>query len=154
MTIATDEKVLIFRAGVCGCALPLDHIIETMRPLPLEPLAGLLPCVKGVCVIRGMATPVLDLGLLLSGREVSPSGRFITIKVARRQAALSVASVIGIAKLTASGLHDLPPLLKNSSADVLDSIGALDAQLFLVLAAGRLIPEEVWSVLSGDGMSP
>lgn len=154
MQAITLEQVLLFRAGSCGCAIPVSHIVETMRPLPIEPLAGLPPFVKGVSVIRGVATPVVDLGMLLSGRDHAPVTRFITLKTEGRQVALGVESVAGVARLDDLKFEALPPLLGNSEAGAVGSIGALDGRLLLVLRAGRVVPEEVWSLLAGAERAP
>lgn len=145
----TLEQVLLFRAGSCGCAIPVSHVVETMRPLPIEPLAGLPAFVMGVAVIRGVATPVVDLGSLLSALDRAPVARFITLKTGGRQVALGVESVAGVARLDDSKLEALPPLLKNPEAGAVGLIGALDGRLLLVLRAGRVVPEEAWSRLAG-----
>jgi CheY-like chemotaxis protein len=68
-------------AGARACAFPLHHVGETMRPLPIKPLAGTPGFVCGVSVIRGTPTPVVDLKALLENSEHSPSfGRFVTLK--------------------------------------------------------------------------
>jgi purine-binding chemotaxis protein CheW len=53
--------------GVKGrlCAVPLTHVIEIMRPLPVEPISDVPLFVQGVSIIRGIPTPVVDLGALL-----------------------------------------------------------------------------------------
>lgn len=149
---ASVEPLLFFRAAAYGCALPLSHVVETMRPLPIEPMAGLPPCVSGVCVIRGAATPVLDLGALLSGGAPGPAGRFISIKTGRGQAALAVSSIAGIAAPGETALQELPPLLKAPHSAAVEALGALDERLFFVLSAGRLVPEDVWTALSERGL--
>ena len=55
------SPVLIVMAGARACAIPLDYVAETMRPLPIEPVAGTPGFVRGVSVIRGAPTPVVDL---------------------------------------------------------------------------------------------
>ncbi len=37
-----DGRALICRAGDRVCALPLVHVVETMRPQPIEPVSGAL----------------------------------------------------------------------------------------------------------------
>ena len=46
---APDEAVtsLVFRAGTLLCALRLDEVIETMRPLETRPLAGTPGFIRG-----------------------------------------------------------------------------------------------------------
>src|SRR5205809_310773 len=59
------SRVLIVAVRSGACALPLMHVIETMRPLPIEPMACALSFVRGISIIRGAPTPVVDLGALL-----------------------------------------------------------------------------------------
>jgi hypothetical protein len=46
---------LLCRAGNLLCALPIEHVIEIMRPLPVEQIAGAPHYVRGLSIIRGVA---------------------------------------------------------------------------------------------------
>ena len=75
------SPVFVVMAGTRVCAFPLHYVAETMRPLPIQPVAGTPDCVRGVSVIRGTPTPVVDLKALLDNGENCPSyGRFVTLK--------------------------------------------------------------------------
>ena len=63
--------VLAMRAGDRVCAVPLAHVSEVMRPLPIEPLAGAPPFVPGLAIVRGKATPVVDLTAVLADGAAS-----------------------------------------------------------------------------------
>ena len=63
--ITASGLALILLAGDQLCALPVGHVGETMRPLPVETLAGGPPFAPGVSVIRGQPTPVVDLAEVL-----------------------------------------------------------------------------------------
>src|SRR6202041_1193103 len=83
---------LLFRARGHLCALPLAHVVETMRPLPVEPMAGAPPYVPGLGISRGRPAPAVDVARLLgeddARREavapLQPSARFVTLKIAGR----------------------------------------------------------------------
>ena len=60
---------LLCRAGARLCALPLQNVMETMRLLPIEPVAGAPRSVLGLCPIRGAPVPVVDLQSLLAEPE-------------------------------------------------------------------------------------
>jgi purine-binding chemotaxis protein CheW len=131
------------------CALPLTQVIEIMRPLPVEPVSDVPSFVQGICIIRGIATPVVDLGTLLR----MPSGvadRFVTLRVGERQVALSVDSVLGVRELDVSRIGELPPLLQGASNDAIEAMGTLDDQLLVVLRAGWELPDEVWQRLTAQ----
>jgi purine-binding chemotaxis protein CheW len=136
------QQMLVMMAGGQKLALPMEHVVETMRPLPLTPVATAGPGVLGVSVIRGEPLPVVDLGGLLSSQgadERAKPSRYVSIRVGSRRVALAVDAVIGVRELDATTLHETPPLLRSSSATV-TSLGALDRELIAVLDAGRLLP--------------
>jgi len=138
---------------VCGvqnrlCALPLEHVVETLRPLPIEPLAGLPPFVLGLAVVRGAAVPVVDAACLL-GAQGGQAERFVIVVVDKRRVALAVDSVLGVRRVAPQSLNELPPLLREADTDVVAAVGLLDAQLLLVLRTGRLLPEEAAALVLG-----
>jgi purine-binding chemotaxis protein CheW len=137
--------------GVKGrrCAVPLHHVIEIMRPLPIEPVPAVPSFVQGVSIIRGIPTPVVDLGVLL-GMPSCVADRFVTLRLGDRQVALSVDSVIGVRDLDASKIRGLPALLQEASKDVIDTMGTLDEQLLVVLSAGWELSDEVWLALNAQ----
>jgi len=119
-----------------------------MRPLPIEPVAGTPAFVRGVSVIRGEPTPVVDLEALLErGPGSRAYGRFVTLKVGERRVALGVDSVVGVRTLEAATLGAMPPLLRDA-AERVEALGAPDEQLLVVLRAARLVPDGVWTCLS------
>ena len=139
---------LLFRVRARLCALPLAHVVETMRPLPVQAISSSALGVLGLAMIRGEAVPVLDLAALLGSdaddRETQASprtARFVTVRAADRRVALAVDGVTGARLLTRHSFRALPPLLRDTEADVVESIGALDAELLLVLRAARLVPQ-------------
>lgn len=156
-----DRKWLVARVGDLMCALPLEHVLEICRPLPITRLPGLPEPVLGTTVLRGRSVPVVDLAFLLSGEarrarvardEVSAwGGRFVAIRVEERSVALLVDEVAGVHELGAP--EALPPLLSASSEGPVESFAQLDRRLVLVLSSFRLLPEPgtVWRrVAQGD----
>ena len=139
----SNALALLTRARDRLCALPLEHLVETMRPLPVTPLPGAPSFVRGLSLIRGAPVPVVDLGALLGAREPSESTRFVTVRVGGRRVALAVERVVGIQRLPAV-LTALPPLLAEAAAESVSAIGAADGELLLLLQALRLVPDSVW----------
>jgi purine-binding chemotaxis protein CheW len=139
-------RVLVFRARNRLCALPLSSVVETMRPLPIEPVEGAPPFLAGVSVIRGAPVPVVDGGSLLDAGAASPT-RLIILRTGDRRVALRVDEVIGIRMLPAGSLQDLPPLLQDARREAVEAIGTLDAEFLVVLSGSRLVPDSVWADL-------
>ena len=157
LTVRASEisPVLVVMVGARACAFPLRHVAETMRPLPIKAVAGTPGFVRGVSVIRGTPTPVVDLKALLENSENSPSyGRFVTLKLDDRRVAIGVDSVVGLRNLDSAQLGALPPLLRDVTADLIESFATRDAQLLLVLRAARIVPDEVWTTLAAAEAAP
>ncbi|HVR61901.1 MAG TPA: chemotaxis protein CheW [Polyangia bacterium] len=142
---------LLCRLGSGLCALPLDCVVETMRPLPIERLSRAPDFVLGVAVVRGQPVPVIDGARLVGAAETAAPGRLVTLRVGQRRAALAVTGVVGVRDLGGLPLGALPPLLEGAAGDVVTAIGALDDQLLLVLGAARAVPAAVWDALPAPG---
>jgi purine-binding chemotaxis protein CheW len=151
MADALSKQSRTLVVGVAGrlCAVPLTHVIEIMRPLSVEPISHAPSFVQGISIIRGIPTPVVDLGALL-GAPNGVADRFVTLRVGERQVALGVDSVLGVRELDTSKIGKLPPLLQGASRDVIEAMGMLDEQLLVVLRAGWELPDEVWHTLTAE----
>src|SRR4051794_30092171 len=86
---------LVFRAGPLLCALRLDEVVETMRPLETRPLGGTPAFVKGISVLRGVPTPVIDVARLLGGGD-AVAERYVVARTERGPVALATGLVLGI----------------------------------------------------------
>ena len=104
--------------------------------------------VRGLSVIRGTPVPVVDVAALLAGTPLQGvPGRFVTMNLGSRQAALAVDEVLGVRTVAAGAQAEMPPLLAEIGRDVVAAVGILDAELLLILRGTRLLPESVWSGL-------
>lgn len=148
MTAPSTGPMLL--CGVAGrfCAVPIEHVVETMRPLPIEAVAGAPDFVLGVAIVRGAALPVVDAARLVGSNTASatPSGRFVTLRVDARHVVLAVESVAGVRRLPATSIAELPPLLRDATVDLVETLGALDARLLVVLRAMHLVTESLPSM--------
>lgn len=138
---------VLVRTRTLVCALPAASVVETMRPLPTEPFAGQPQFVRGVSIIRGHPTPVVDVGRLVGGGETASVTRFVTVRTGDRIAALAVDAVLGLAPLDATRATELPSLLRHAGEDVVAALGTLDSSLLAVLDATRVVPDSVWRSL-------
>ncbi len=140
---AVGVSVLVVRVGGRSCALPLAAVLETMRPLPVEPLAEGPAAVLGMAVIRGRPLPVVDARRLFDAPH-PPATRFVTVRLGdgSGQAALVVDAVEGVTELDAASLERLPPLLQDAEAAGVTAVAARDARLVALLDATRMMPPE------------
>lgn len=132
-------KVLLFAVGTQRCALPLSDVAEVMRAQPLTSHGLLTPGVLGTSIIRGVPTPVVDAGLLLSGAPTR-GARLVLLRVGGRAVALAVDSVLGTARLSREQLTETPALLNGDHA-VVQAIGVLDSELVHLLNTVQVVVE-------------
>ena len=148
MTREEDASLLLVRAERLTCALPLRAVSEIMRPLPLRTLAGLPSYVGGASIIRGQATPVVDLSLLLGGQRLAQPARYVVLR-GGSPVALAVDDVLGVRALSRESLGGLPRLLVDFGSEHVRSLGSLDGELVPVLASTIVLPDEAWERVRG-----
>lgn len=146
-----SEPFLMVRAGSHICALPIANVGEIMRAQPVRQVADAPAAVLGLAVIRSRALPVIDTSSLINGAGFSnrPT-HFVSVKVGVRHVALAVDGVIGVRKIQPADISTLPPLLSAANRTVLSAIAEVDDEFALVVAAGKLIPPEVWSAINDE----
>jgi purine-binding chemotaxis protein CheW len=139
---------LLCRAGSHHFALPMQHVVETMRLLPIEKVAGCPPIVCGLSIIRGVPTPVIDAALLFDGQP-GQGERLVTVRTGKRMIALATQAVVGVREIVDDELDELPPLLGNVAA--IAGLTTLDQQLVFILRAARIIPDDLLAQLDAAG---
>jgi purine-binding chemotaxis protein CheW len=140
---SSSNQSLLCRIAGRLCAVPLESVLETMRPVATETLAEAPRFVLGLAIIRGEPMPVVDMGRLISDEETHPK-RFVTVRIGERKVALAVDEVLGVRMIKPESLSELPPLLRDAGRDVIGAIGLLDAELLLVLRSTLTVPYEVF----------
>jgi len=143
----SDSRVasLLFRITPDALgALPLTHVTEIMRPLPVVPPSDLDAGVLGLATIRGVSTPVIDAAVLL-GRTGRPT-RYVTLALGRRQVALAVDDVLGVAHLGRESQGMPAPLLEARLA----AVARIDPDLPRVLLTLRLVPRDRWETMRAE----
>lgn len=142
---AAGEMSLVFRAGTLLCALRLDEIIETLRPLAVRPLAGTPAFVLGITIMRGVPAPVVDVARLLGGGEAEVA-RFVAVRTERGPLAFATGPVLGIRATGADTTAQHGTLIGGGVSDTLVAgVSTLDAEPLLILQSMRVVPDEVWA---------
>ncbi len=101
---------MIVRVAGRALALPVAHVIETMRPLPVARAGPVVvgpatishPALLGVAQIRGAPCPVVDLAKLLelppatAATADAAAARYVVVRAGGAAIALVVDAVLGV----------------------------------------------------------
>ncbi|WP_245674220.1 chemotaxis protein CheW [Actinoplanes rectilineatus] len=141
---------LVFRAGPLYCALPLDEVVETMRPLVTRPLAGTAPYVLGLAILRGAPSPVIDVTRLLTGAE-GEIERYVTVRAGRGTIALGTGPVLGVQEIEVEPPEGPSALFSGVSKSLIAAVGTVGDEPLLLLHSISAVPDEVWEAVGDDG---
>jgi purine-binding chemotaxis protein CheW len=97
------RRAVLAKIGGRSLAVPVEHVVETMRPLPIIPLAiipltaedNISDYVLGISRIRGEDCRVIDAARLL-GVPAGPATRFLVVRDRGARVALRVDAVIDV----------------------------------------------------------
>lgn len=134
------DSWLLCRSAAHLYGIPVEHVVEVMRVLPIEPVAGAPNYVRGLSVIRGVPMAVIDIGILVAG-QTTLADRLVVIRAGERSIALLNEAVLGIRAVPAEVFRQMPPLLRDAADGTIVAVGTIDAELLFVLHAARLVPE-------------
>jgi purine-binding chemotaxis protein CheW len=147
---ALGQEQLLLRCRSWLCSLPLSEVIETMRVLPLQPVAGAPPFVRGLSLVRGELVPVVELAALL-GTGGPRGARLVIVKAGPdggRRLALEVDEVLRVVKLALGSEAGVAPLLSAALPAQVAALAALDGAALAVLSSASLLSEETWAALA------
>jgi purine-binding chemotaxis protein CheW len=146
-----EATSLVFRAGSLLCALALDDVIETMRPLETRPLAGTPAFVLGISVLRGVPTPVIDVARLLGG-GAGEAERYVAVRAERGAVALATGPILGIRPVDQDSAGGHPVLLTGGSSRLVAGVATAGDEPLLLLQSMRAVPDEVWEAAAAAGV--
>ena len=145
---------LVFRAGSLLCAVRLDEVVETMRPLATRPLAGSPSWVRGLSIMRGVPAPVIDVAGLLAGERAAVC-RFVAVRTEHGPLALATGEVLGIRAAVPGGPVDGHAALLTGAGPaqrLVAGFATVDAEPLLLLQSMRVLPDDVWAAAAGEAV--
>ena len=136
------RQLLLVRVGTLMCGLPMEHLSETCRPLPVKAMKSTLPYVRGVTVIRSAPAPVISLSTLLWGQPASAT-RFVVLRTGQGRVVLEVEEVVGVASIPSERLVDSPRVLGEAIREHVTALAEVDGELLAVLASAHLVSDDL-----------
>lgn len=148
MSESPQHSYLLVRSRAWLCALPLAEVVETLRTLPLQPVAGAPPFVRGLSLVRGELVPVVDLALLLGGERGAAAGRLVLVRAGEHRLALAVDEVLRVAPLAVGA--KVAPLVSQALPEQVAALAVLDGAALAVLQSTHLLSQEEWASLTSS----
>jgi len=145
---ATALPWLMFRTAGHVAALPISHVAETLRVLPVESLSGAPPYVIGLSIIRGAPTAIVDTALLF-GSEPTKHQRTVVVRMGACTIGLAAEEILDVRTFGTDAVARLPSLFGN--VEPVSAVTILDEMLVLILESARIISEELLVSLLAQG---
>lgn len=149
--VAAGARVvaLVFQAGPLFCAFPLGEVVETMRPLRTRPLAGTPHYVRGLTILRGQPTPVVDVTRLLTA-EPGEIDRYVAVRAGRGVVACATGPVLGVRDIEVEPPEGPSATLTGVvSKALITAVGRVGTDPLLLLRGIRTVPDQVWEAAGG-----
>lgn len=147
MTSGLQDSYLLVQCRSWHCALPLTEVVETMRPLPLQLVAGAPRFVRGLSLVRGELIPVVELAALLGAEGGVECGRLVIVRTGERRLALAVDAVLRVLPRELAAGCQVAPLLRQALPAEVAALAVLDGAALAVLESVNVLTEEAWATL-------
>jgi purine-binding chemotaxis protein CheW len=138
-----DLEMLSFLLGNEDYVVPVDRVREVLTPKEITPVPHTADYLVGVCSLRGMVMPVVDLnrrlGLAASARD--EKSRIIVVSLGQDdQVGLFVDRVRGVVRFLSSAVRPAPETVsQGAGAEFLKGIARKDDQLYILLDVEKAI---------------
>jgi purine-binding chemotaxis protein CheW len=138
-----DLEMLSFLLGNEDYVVPVDRVREVLTPKEITPVPHTADYLVGVCSLRGMVMPVVDLnrrlGLAASVRD--EKSRIIVVSLGQDdQVGLFVDRVRGVVRFLSSAVRPAPETVaQGAGAEFLKGIARKDDQLYILLDVEKAI---------------
>ncbi len=147
MNARPPRSYLLVRCRSWLCAVPLSDVVETLRALPLQPVAGAPTFVRGLSQIRGELLPVVELAALLGSGCDTPAPRLVVVRADNHHLALAVDEVLRVVKSELPQGTGVAPLLTQALPEQVAALATLDGAALLILQSTHLLSPEAWSTI-------
>jgi purine-binding chemotaxis protein CheW len=147
MNVSPPRSYLLVRCRSWLCAIPLSEVVETMRALPLQPVAGAPAFVRGLSLVRGEFLPVVELAALLVSEASEPARRLVVVRAAEHHLALAVDEVLRVISYELPDGAEVAPLLSQALPAQVAALASLDGAALVILQSTRLLSDAAWTLI-------
>ena len=147
MNASPERSYLLVRCRSWLCAIPLAGVIETMRVLPLQPVAGVPAFVRGLALVRGELVPVIELAVLLGTQEPGTTHRLVLVRTQTHWLALAVDEVLRVVSGELPRGAEVAPLLSQALPEQVAALATLDGAALAILQSTNLLSADLFAAV-------
>lgn len=134
-----EQELLAFLLGTEEYAVPVDLVQEVLTPREITPVPHSRKFVLGVCSLRGIVLPIIDLHRRLGLPEAAwdEKSRILVMNLGPDdRVGLFVDRVRGVVRLLPSAVRPVPETIEQG-AEFLQGVARQDDRMFILLDAGK-----------------
>ncbi|RFC65369.1 chemotaxis protein CheW [Fulvimarina endophytica] len=137
------RELIAFRIADQEFCVDIKSVREIRGYVPATPLPKTPSYVAGVINLRGTVLPVMDLGLRMGLKAITPTPRSVimVVKIGSQLFGLLVDAVSDIVSVTEEDIQVNPDVTNDRSRSFVSGLMALDQRMIAIIEASSILPE-------------
>jgi purine-binding chemotaxis protein CheW len=134
-TLTQELKIIVFQLKEKEYAIPVEQVRSIEKIQHITRVPGVASYIKGVINLRGVVTPIVDLGKRfdLDESENSDSTRIIIAVFADIEVGLIVDAANDVLDISKDSIEPTPEIVGGSEAEYINGVVKIDKRLLILL---------------------
>jgi purine-binding chemotaxis protein CheW len=142
-TITKDIKIIVFQLKEKEYAIPVEHVRSIEKEMHITRVPGVSPYINGVINLRGVVTPIVDLGkcLDLSDAENTENTRIIIAVIGDLEVGLIVDSANDVLDIPKDSIEPPPEIVGGTETEYINGVVKIDKRLLILLDLEKVLQD-------------
>ncbi|WP_335870737.1 chemotaxis protein CheW [Bacillus sp. 2205SS5-2] len=144
-TIHKEIKVIVFQLMEKEYAIPVSQVRSIEKLTHITRVPRTKSYVKGVINLRGVVTPIIDLGehFGLEVKEYSDSTRIIIVSLVENEVGFIVDSANDVLDIALDCIEPQPEVVGTIETDYISGVAKIDRRLLILLQLEKVLNSTV-----------
>ena len=140
-TLAQELKIIVFQLKEKEYAIPVDQVRSIEKAQHITRVPGVASYIKGVINLRGVVTPIVDLGkrLNLDEAENTESTRIIIAVFNDVEVGLIVDAANDVLDINREAIEPAPEIVGGAEAEYINGVVKIDKRLLILLELEKVM---------------
>ncbi|SFF70771.1 purine-binding chemotaxis protein CheW [Halobacillus alkaliphilus] len=137
-------KVIVFQLNEEEYTIPVHQVGSIERIMAITRVPGTAPFVKGVINLRGVVTPIIDLGerLGMESTRITEQTRIITVKIGDLAVGLIVEGANDVLDINQELIEPSPEAIGTEDLEFIQGVVHLEQRLLVLLNLEKVLSLE------------